>query len=121
MNLPNTENAADFKLDKLPDYPTGEVTIYLTTADGNNTKIADENIISTLGFVTILPVGQRDPYPTSAKWDIHHMTGVNKLHAKGIRGKGIKIGIVIHISKSSVTSNSSFHRLTVESIIITLL
>ncbi|KXN90803.1 Minor extracellular protease vpr [Leucoagaricus sp. SymC.cos] len=37
--------------------------------------------------------GPNDPVPPDAE-STHFMTGVDKLHAQGIRGKGIKIGII---------------------------
>lgn len=88
-------NSGDFKVEHLPTARTGAVNVVLTTADGKTTFKSAENVISTIGLIEVLPSGQRNPYPSSLKsWDIHHMTGVDKLHNKGIRGQGVKIGLV---------------------------
>ncbi|KAH8593013.1 peptidase S8/S53 domain-containing protein [Bisporella sp. PMI_857] len=88
-------NSGDFKFDNLPENPIGEVTIVLTTANGKDSVMTLENSISTVGVITVLPVGQREPFQTSGEpWSVHHMTGVDTLHASGIRGSGIKIGMI---------------------------
>jgi len=58
-------NGRDFKLDHLPGAadgklaPVGQVYVVLSTADGKTTTIKDDNTISGVGFLEILPVGVR--------------------------------------------------------------
>ncbi len=60
-------NSGDFKIKALPGAnastgqlaPTGQVYVVLSTADGVNTKVSDENTISGVGIIEVNPVGDR--------------------------------------------------------------
>jgi hypothetical protein len=62
-----TRGDQDYKFDKIPAgdaskgqlAPTGQVYIVLSTADGVNAKVSDENTISGVGIIEVLPVGVR--------------------------------------------------------------
>ena len=40
--------------------PTGQVYIVLSTADGTDTMVSDENTISGVGIIEVSPPGDRD-------------------------------------------------------------
>jgi hypothetical protein len=58
-------NIGDFKVKKIPGAtkttlaPVGQVYVVLSTADGMAAKVSDENTISGVGLLEVLPVGQR--------------------------------------------------------------
>lgn len=58
-------NSRDFKLDHIPGAedgklaPVGQVYVVLSTADGKTATIKDENTISGVGLLEVLPVGIR--------------------------------------------------------------
>ncbi|KAJ7680663.1 subtilisin-like protease [Mycena polygramma] len=97
------ERKISFDVHKEYDSPGLFVGAALTLTDANDVS----NILATDGVVAIRPVRSYSrPVPVSSKkcspgdaglpdpQSTHIMTGVDKLHAKGITGKGIKIGIL---------------------------
>lgn len=60
-------NSGDFKVKMIPtgdkskgqQDPAGQVYVVLSKADGVKTKISDENTISGVGILEVLPVGVR--------------------------------------------------------------
>ncbi|KUJ23574.1 uncharacterized protein LY89DRAFT_606444 [Mollisia scopiformis] len=59
-------NSGDLKIDMIPAGmagmlpPTGQVYVVLSTADGNSTKVSDENTISGVGILEVSPPGDRN-------------------------------------------------------------
>lgn len=50
--------------------------------------------VETVLLGPITPAATGDEALALANWTSHSTTGVDKLHAKGIFGKGVKVGVV---------------------------
>lgn len=48
-------NSGDFKIQSIPTNAVGQVYVVLSTADGVNSKVSDENTISGVGLLEVLP------------------------------------------------------------------
>lgn len=48
----------------------------------------------TVPIVRPQPIEEVEPEQIPRNWSVHRWTGVDKLHATGIRGKGVKVAIV---------------------------